>query len=434
MALGGGTFLVQNKKLPGAYINFQSLARADATLSDRGIAAMPFELDWGEEGGVIEVTAEDFIKNSVKLFGYDYSHDKMRGFREVFKGARMLYAYRLGTSTKAACTYADARYGGIRGNDIKVVVAKNVDDNSKYDVKTYLGTQLVDTQTVAATSGLADNGFLVWKKSASLAVTAGTPLTGGENATVTTADYQTFLSAIESYSFNAIGIVSTTAAQNELITAFTKRLRDEHGVKFQCVVYNTAADHEGCVNVATAVTDDGESAAALCYWVTGIIAGCAVNKSNLNRVYDGEYTVDTNLTQTALEAAITGGKFVLHKVGKEVRVLADINSLVNVTDEKGADFKENQTVRVIDQIANDIAVLFNTKYLGVVPNDAAGRVSLWADVVKYHGDMQAIRAITDFDDEKVTVAEGDTKKAVVLTEQIKPVNAMGQLYMTVTIE
>mgnify|MGYP000797721384 CR=1 FL=1 len=33
MALGGGTFLTQNKILPGAYINFISVANASATLS-----------------------------------------------------------------------------------------------------------------------------------------------------------------------------------------------------------------------------------------------------------------------------------------------------------------------------------------------------------------------------------------------------------------
>jgi len=41
MALGGGTFLVQNKVLPGSYINFISAARASAVLSDRGVATMP---------------------------------------------------------------------------------------------------------------------------------------------------------------------------------------------------------------------------------------------------------------------------------------------------------------------------------------------------------------------------------------------------------
>ena len=55
--------------------------------------------------------------------------------------------------------------------------------------------------------------------------------------------------------------------------------------------------------------------------------------------------------------------------------------MVTTSDTQGDIFKDNQTVRVMDQIANDIAVLFSTKYLGVVPNDAAGRVSLWSDIV-----------------------------------------------------
>ena len=41
MALGGGTFLVQNKVLPGAYINFISVAQASATLSARGSDSIP---------------------------------------------------------------------------------------------------------------------------------------------------------------------------------------------------------------------------------------------------------------------------------------------------------------------------------------------------------------------------------------------------------
>ena len=62
--------MVQNKELPGAYINFVSAASANAALSERGIATMPLELDWGPDGEVFEVTSGDFQKNSLKVFGY----------------------------------------------------------------------------------------------------------------------------------------------------------------------------------------------------------------------------------------------------------------------------------------------------------------------------------------------------------------------------
>ena len=116
-----------------------------------------------------------------------------------------------------------------------------------------------------------------------------------------------------------------------------------------------------------------------------------------------------------------------------MRVLQDINSLVTISDTKGDVFKDNQTIRVIDQIANDLAVLFKNKYLGTVPNDAAGRISLWTDIVKHHEQLQNIRAIENFADTDVTVSQGDTKKAVVVTDVVTVVNAMAQLYMTVTV-
>ena len=58
MALGGGTFITQNKVLPGSYINFISAATASAGLSERGIAALPMPLDYAPTG-VFEVTGED---------------------------------------------------------------------------------------------------------------------------------------------------------------------------------------------------------------------------------------------------------------------------------------------------------------------------------------------------------------------------------------
>ena len=189
----------------------------------------------------------------------------------------------------------------------------------------------------------------------------------------------------------------------------------------------------GVISVNNKVLDEGWSEAGLVYWVTGASAGCAVNKSNQNRKYDGSFTVETPYTQNQLKAAIRAGKFIFHLVGTDVRVLEDINTMVTTSDTQGDIFKDNQTVRVIDQIGNDIAVLFNTKYLGVVPNDAAGRVSLWADIVSHHRQLEQIRAIEDFSDADVIVEPGNTKKAVVVTDYIMVVNAMSKLYMTCVI-
>ena len=431
MALGGGTFLTQDKIIPGSYINFISASRANAALSDRGVATMPLELDWGVEGKVFKVNSVDFQKDSLKIFGYEFDHEKMKGLRELFKNIHTLYAYRLnGGGIKATNTYATAKYAGTRGNDIKIIVKKNVDDEHAFDVITVLGSETVDKQTVKLATELIDNNWVTFKKEASLEITAGVPLAGGTNKDTTGTEHSDYLAKIESYSFNAMGVVTTEESIKSLYAAFVKRMREEVGAKFQAVIHNMPADYIGVINLKNKCK---ELEAGLVYWVTGIVAGCAVNKSNLNKTYDGEFTVDADYTQTQLERAIQNGEFVLHYVGSDIRVLEDINSMVTTSDAQGDVFKDNQTIRVIDQIANDIANLFTTKYLGKVPNDPAGRTSLWSDIVKHHEALQNIRAIEGFTDKDVTIDQGNDKKSVVVNDAITVVNTLAKLYMTVTV-
>lgn len=434
MALGGGTFTTQNKELPGAYINFISAAAASANLSERGVATMPLVLDWGPDHEVFLVTNGEFQKNSLKLFGYEYGSEKLKGLRDLFLHATKVYAYKLTSGgEKASNDFAVARHSGVRGNDLKVVIQEESGEEGLFKVQVYLGTTKVDEQTGKAASDLKDNDFVEWKTEAVLAPAASAPLTGGANGQVNGASHQSYLDKMESYSFHAMGADVTEEEIKGLYAAFAKRMRDQQGVKFQLVLYQKTADFEGVIDVKNPVKDSNWNESALVYWVTGITAGCAVNKSNQNKIYNGEFTMEAEYTQEELKKAIREGNFTFHKVGSNIRVLADINSFVTTSDTKGDMFKENQTIRVIDQMANDIAALFATKYLGVVPNDQAGRISLWSDIVKIHQELSAIRAIEDFKESDIRVEQGSTKKAVVVTDGITVVNAMSKLYMTTTI-
>lgn len=438
MALGGGTFITQNKVLPGAYVNFISVAQASAALSERGTATLPLSLDWGPEDKIFTVEAADFAKNSQGIFGYEYTAEQLLPVREIFKHAKTVHFFRLNAGgSKAGNAFATAKYPGTRGNDLRVVITANegsTEAKPLFDVSTLLGTTQVDMQTgVAVISDLQPNDYLDWKSTGTLALTSSTPLTGGTNGEVQNAAYQEYLDQAEAYSFNAMGCQATNETVKKLFVAFTRRMRDEVGKKFQLVCFRHSADYEGVVSVKNGLVNDKESA-ALIPWVCGVIAGTAVNKSATNLRYDGEYEPDLKYTQSELEAGIREGSFMLHRVGAQARVLTDINSFVSVTDEKSADFAANQTVRVLDQIANDIAVLFADKYLGSVPNDAAGRISLWNDIVRHHQQLQDIRAIEGFASEDVAVDKGNGKKSVVVSDRVTPVNAMEQLYMTVYVE
>lgn len=433
MGLGGGTFTVQNKVLPGAYINFVSAANASASLSNRGVAAIGFAVGWGESGKILEITAEDLQKDSMNIFGCAYTDDKLRDLREVFLNATTVLAYRLDDAegARASCALGTAKCAGTKGNELRISVKVSGEDPEKFEVSTLMGAVVTDVQTVGSAEELVDNDLVEFVKSGTL--TAGSmPFSGGTDGGVGEDSHQKFLDKLENYSFNALGCVSDNDAVKRLYVSFCKRMRDDVGKKFQCVVHDFAADYEGVINVKNTVSDS-ENKAALVAWATGVAAGTAVNKSALNKRYDGEYSPNTDYKQSELEKAILAGEFTLHRVGSEVRVLQDINSLVTVSDTKGELFKDNQTIRVIDQIGNDIAVLFSTKYLGNVPNDKAGRISLWSDIVKHHKQLMDIRAIEDFSEDDVSVEQGDSKKSVVVTDYVTVVNAMAKLYMTVTI-
>ena len=441
MALGGGTWLVQNKVLPGSYINFSSIAKASATLSDRGYSAAPFALSWGPENEVFAVTSGEFQKNSKAIFGYPYDHPKMLALREIFLHATTVYCYRLGLGAiKATNAHASAKYPGVRGNDITITIAPNVDDPEQWDVVTVLDGIQVDIQTVAQAGELAANDYVVFNANTKLEATAGMPLTGGADADGVTGDsHQAFLDKIEPYAFNALCCPAADPTIVKLYAAYTERMRDEVGAKFQLVAWQpSTVDYEGVIGVwnrAAHPTIQDVDEQAVVYWTTGVQAGVAVNKSLTNAKYDGELVLDTELTQAELEAALKAGKFMFHNVNGVTRILEDVNTLLTLSDTKGEVFQSNQTMRVCDQIANDIAVLFNERYVGVVPNDASGRSTLWGDITHYIGELEKIRAVENFDPDTVTCEQGDKKKAVlVAVNGLNVVNAMAQLYMSVIIQ
>lgn len=434
MALGGGTYLTRNKTLPGAYINFVSKARASAVISDRGFAAVPMELDWGPDGEVITVTSEEFIKNSMKYFGYGYTAPELKDLREIFCKAKTLYTYRLnGGGTKATNTYGTARYGGKLGNSIKTVI-ETVGEDSVYEVLTYMGSSLVDRQEIKEASELKDNDYVVFNKGAEISDTAGEAMSGGtDGEAVTSVKHQEALNALSGYDFNVLGCPSDDETVKKLYAQFTKNQRDDMGIKFQTVIHNYKGDYEGIISVPNKVKDETAKEYSLIYWLTGAEAACEVNTSLMNTVYDGEYKPDTGYSQSELEGFIKTGFLVIHNQKGEARVLRDINTYVSFTDDKNSDFSSNQVMRVLDQIGNDIAVIFNDRYSGKVQNDTPGRISFWEDVVKYVSSLQDIRAVENFTDEDCSVSKGDEKGDIIVDLNIEPVAAMEKLYMTVYV-
>ena len=439
--MGGGIYVSQNKKLPGTYINFIGAKKPSGLISDRGTVAVALPLSWGELGKIVKVSRETIAKKCKLLFGVSYQDDSMLPLRELFCNASEVLVYRLGTGgTAASNNYATAKYVGTVGNKLYTIISATTDGDTStgWTVQTFLGDELVDEQTVKGegltTAALKANDYVTWKSDVELTEATKTTgvMTGGVDPQAVTSHGE-FLTALQDYPFQVVACSSTTAGIIGEYVAFIKDLRDAYGIKSQAVVYKTASDHEGVINAVNKELDETSEKGRVVFWVAGAEAGCAVNKSCTNAAYNGELNIDVSYTQEQLENALSAGQLIMHRVGDEVRVLEDVNSLTSFTETKTEDFRYNQTIRVLDQIANDTANLYNGKYIGKVANDASGRVSLWNDIVSMCNTLLNMRAIEDFTSDDVEVLAGDTKRAVVANLKVTPVNAMSQLYMSVYV-
>ena len=444
MALGGGIFTNTKKTLPGAYINIVSASRSAGVVGERGVVAFAYPLSWNKQSAVIEVTAEDFYGKSLEIFGYNVEDDEMIMFREVFRHAHKIYVYNLNADgTKASSTVGTAKYEGTVGNKISVVIAPTARIVNGYDVKTYCGTTIVDSQLVVKSgtilNGLVDNAYVTWAQSIVAPEAESTyTFAGGLNGSVAS-DHTSAITALSRKSFNVLCAYTADATNIERYVSACRTSRDDSGVNYQTIVFNTPGEnYEGIVNLCnTVATNANVPAHGLLLWTAGAMASCPLYTSLTNSTYDGELAVNIEYTQSELEEKIINGVFVFHEVGNEVRVLDDINSYVADTSEKARDiFGFNQSVRIIDQSVNDIAAIFNDKYNGKIQNDDAGRVALWSDLVSYYQELERIRAIEAFapDTDLTVSAVTGNRRAVTVKANITIINTMTQLYMTVLVK
>lgn len=452
--LGGGNFIFTNKILGGAYINFISENKANVDMVERGYVALalPMGNTVAPIDKIIRITKGDFEKKSFELLGYSYDHDMLFPFREIFLNAKEILFYNLETTNgavKAENSYATAKAYGEIGNSYSIRIETNIDESSKYDVSLLIDGKIKEKflKVTKESFETLKSDYVEFKNQTSpLTKTINEPLIGGKNGT--TSNYNDrhvdFLNLLEKEYFNALICYSSVDTTKALYTAFTKRLRDDVGAKFQTLIYSyDKANHEGLINVGGVWTreklslfkDNDMKNGSHIFYLGGAIAGCNINESITNKKYDGELEKE-NLTsdnQRKLEEYIKKGVLAVHTVGDDVRILSDINTFTEYTKDKNKDFSKGQIIRLLDQVAIDISTLFNKKYLGKYPNDDMGRLSLWKDLVLYCENLQNVRAIEKFKETDIVVSQGQEKSQLIVELKITPTVAMEQMYLTVVV-
>ncbi|WPP40456.1 phage tail sheath family protein [Paenibacillus hunanensis] len=437
--MAGGTYTTQNKIRPGVYINFVSEGQLPGTLGERGTASLALNLDWGVSKKPITIVAGD---NTLQTLGYDYTAPQMLLIREALKRANKLIVYRLNDGTAAAATVAPltatARYGGVRGNQLAIVVQQNINDEDLFDVITLLDGAAVDTQIVGDVEQLTANAYVNFSGKGKLVATAGAPLTGGISTVATNADHTAYLAQLEALEFQTVGLISDDASLKSVYAAYIKRLRNTEGKKVQAVLANYPnADQEGVISVKNGVVlSDGTvlDAKQTVAWVTGATAGAAVNASLTYTAYDDAIDVNGKLTHSETEAALQKGEFVFTAGNDRAVVEQDINTLVSYTPEKARHFAKNRVVRVLDSIANDMKRIFESYFIGKVNNNTDGRSLFRSQCVAYLNDLQNIGAVQNFDAQSdITVTAGNESDSIVVELNVQPVDSVEKVYMKVKV-
>lgn len=93
----GGSWISQNKIIPGAYINFKTNAALSITPGDRGIVVLLQEMSTGTVGDIYAITATD----TSKYPSGTPEEDKLL-VNEALKGAKTVLLYNLGAEHEAA--------------------------------------------------------------------------------------------------------------------------------------------------------------------------------------------------------------------------------------------------------------------------------------------------------------------------------------------
>ncbi|OMG43728.1 phage tail sheath protein, partial [Paenibacillus macerans] len=117
----------------------------------------------------------------------------------------------------------------------------------------------VDSQVASTADQVVSNDFVDFKGTGALTATAGTPLASGTAGTGGMGEWSDAFTSFESEDFNVLGIPVDDLSVKQLAVAFTKRLREDEGRKFQTVLYNhPQADYEGVISLKNSVvTSDG---------------------------------------------------------------------------------------------------------------------------------------------------------------------------------
>lgn len=433
--MANGTFIQgKEKERPGTYINVENAKPQTVQPADIGIVIMPLiNHDWGPVGEFIEINVSEIDSNYPKL-GYNILDDKMVLFREIFKSAKTIIAYKPNGGEKATATVGnlnvEALYPGTLGNTLKIVITDNAISGKNVSIYKDI-EKVVYFEGVATVEELTSGDWVNFSGTGALTNTSGTSLADGTNAALLNSDVTKFLDDMEVEDFNVAYFPLTDITLLNAFKAKIKYFNYDIGKHVEGVCSGLVADCEFITNVTVGIKlNDGTvltpvQAAA---WVAGASSAATSRVDLTYKVYDGAVDVVPRLKDSEIKQALKNGEFIFTIDKKKVIVENDINTLTTYTTTKNEDYSSNRFIRTIQDFQQRAeAALVPNKY----DTDNDGQNLAKQALVDILIEMQKEKALKNVDEEKDVILTEVSGESVYASVALQPNRSAKKYYITV---
>lgn len=206
-----------------------------------------------------------------------------------------------------------------------------------------------------------------------------------------TADINAKLKAAEALKFTYLVYPEATTEESTTIATWIKAQRTQKDNKVKAVLFKTAADNEGIINVTNEyfeVKTKKYTGQQYLSRIAGLICGTpatiACTFAPLPEVTGVEF-----VDRETLDSRIDNGEFVVFDDGEKIKVARGVNSYVTTVQNKGKSFKKIKLVELMDMVHDDIKKTAEDNYLGKYANSYDNRCLLITAINGYFLELEA---------------------------------------------
>ena len=233
-----------------------------------------------------------------------------------------------------------------------------------------------------------------------------------------------------------------TAEECSDIVDWIKTQRTEYHAICKAVLPDTEADHEAIINFTTngiKVGKDTFDAADYCSRIAGMLAGTPMTYSctyaPLSEVEDV-----TRLTNSAMDAAVEAGEFLLFYDGRQVLTGRAVNSLTTLTG-KTAAWQKIKIVEIMDMIQTDLRHAFCDTYIGKYANSYDNKILLQTAVTNYFSTLVSEGLIQDSftvgidtEAQRAWLEDNGIDTSAMTAEEIQQANTGSEVFFFATVQ